>query len=86
MDYIAKQKLKWRSRRSLLELDLYFDAFIQNGCFDNLDDKGLHYYSHLIEMEDEDLLLLLQGKIVSVNKALQQLIDSIKNAGISCNT
>ena len=31
MDYVSIEKLKWRSRRSMLELDLYFERFINTG-------------------------------------------------------
>jgi antitoxin CptB len=78
MGYVEKQKMRWRSRRSMLELDLYFDRFISNGNFDKLSDKELTNYDELLEMDDNDLLLLLQGKVRLSHKEVQGLIDTIR--------
>jgi len=78
MDYVKRQKMRWRSRRSMLELDLYFDRFISNGKFDELSDTELTCYNELLEMDDNDLLLLFQGKVRLSNKEMQGLVDKIK--------
>lgn len=78
MDYISTQRLIWRSRRSLLELDLYFDKFIKSGGFAQLSDEELNNYNELLEMEDSDLLLLFQGKVRLADSVLQSLIDKVK--------
>ncbi|MCC2645554.1 MAG: gltA, partial [Burkholderiales bacterium] len=75
MDYIEKQKMRWRSRRSMLELDLYFDRFIRSGKFDSLSDKELEDYNELLKMEDSEIILLFQGKVRLSNKEIQVLID-----------
>jgi succinate dehydrogenase flavin-adding protein (antitoxin of CptAB toxin-antitoxin module) len=77
MDYIEKQKMRWRSRRSMLELDLYFDRFIRSGKFDSLSDKELEDYNELLKMEDSEIILLFQGKVRLSNKEIQVLIDNI---------
>lgn len=83
MDYVSVEKLKWRSRRSMLELDLYFDRFINGGQFANLDDDELLRYQHLITFDDGDLLLLFQGKEQLEDQSLQALVDKIVTANFS---
>jgi len=74
-----RNKLKWRSlRRSMLEVDLCFDRFIQNGGFDKLTEEELVNYSNLLEMDDSKLLLLFQGKECLSDLRLQVLINMIR--------
>ncbi len=77
MDYVAIEKLKWRSRRSMLELDLFFERFIQSGAFTQLNESELLAYQHLISLDDNDLLVLFQGKQELADKKLQTVIDKI---------
>ncbi len=77
MDYVAVEKLKWRSRRSMLELDLYFERFINDGNFAKLNEMELLAYQHLITLDDADLLLLFQGKEELADPELQNLVNKI---------
>lgn len=77
MDYINREKLKWHSRRSILELDLYFDRFIKSDEFAQLSENELLSYQHILTLEDGDLLLLLQGKATLENVAHQAIILKI---------
>lgn len=79
MDYIAKQKLLWRSRRSRLELDLYFEKFIQSGKFAQLSDAELNYYNELLQMDDDEILQLFQARVRLVDTDLQALVNQIIN-------
>lgn len=63
----------------MLELDLYFERFIQGGKFDELSDKELTDYNELLEMEDGDILLLFQGKVILSDEGIQALINQIRN-------
>lgn len=76
---ISKDKLKWRSRRSMLELDLYFDQFIQNMGLDRLTENELFAYRELLDFDDGDLLLLFQGKELLDNRLQQNVIDKIRD-------
>ena len=77
MDYVSIEKMKWHSRRSMLELDLYFERFISSGKFASLTDSELLAYQYLLTLEDNDLLLLFQGKEVLADPKLQLLIKQI---------
>ena len=77
MEYAHKEKLKWRSRRSMLELDLFFSRFILTGKFGQLNEQELLSYQQLLEMDDGDLLGLFQGKLGHKDNDLQDLIHKI---------
>lgn len=77
MDYSVGQ-LKWRSRRSILELDIYFDKFIQNGYLDKLNQVELDTYNNLLNMDDSDILLMIQGLLPVNDNIMQDLIDKIR--------
>ena len=77
MDYSLGQ-LKWRSRRSILELDLYFDKFIKNGYLDKLNQNELDIYNNLLNMDDSDILLMIQGFLPTDDDIMQTLINKIR--------
>ncbi len=76
---LKTEKLKWHSRRSMLELDLYFDRFIQEGNLKLLSNEELDAYASLLELDDSELLLLFQGEIVAENDKIQNIVNYIKN-------
>lgn len=77
MDYVSTEKLKWRSRRSMLELDLYFERFINTGEFAKLNEAELLAYQHLLTLEDSDLLVLFQWKQELADPKLQAVVNKI---------
>jgi antitoxin CptB len=54
-------KLAWRSRRGLLELDLWLGRFVQRQLF-ALTTAEREQYEALLELPDPDLLELLDGR------------------------
>jgi succinate dehydrogenase flavin-adding protein (antitoxin of CptAB toxin-antitoxin module) len=54
-------RLKWRSRRGLLELDVLLDRFLQR-AFADLSPDECEQYEALLELPDPDLLELLDGR------------------------
>lgn len=75
-------KLKWRSRRSTLELDIYFDRFIQSNALEGLNKDELEIYAKIISFEDTELALLFQGLEVLQDEKEQAIINKIINCGI----
>ncbi len=76
---INKEKLKWRSRRSMLELDMFFDKFIQNNGLELLTNVELYAYQNILTLDDGYLLSLLQGKSYNNDEIEQAVIDKIVN-------
>lgn len=73
-------RLKWRSRRSMLEVDLYLDRFIESLGLDKLSPTELTAYAALLELKDTDLLSLLQRSEQPEDHAWQSIINKI----VSC--
>jgi succinate dehydrogenase flavin-adding protein (antitoxin of CptAB toxin-antitoxin module) len=61
MEREAVERLKWRSRRGLLELDLVFERFWA-GDGAQLDEKQAAALEKLLALPDNDLLDLVMGK------------------------
>jgi succinate dehydrogenase flavin-adding protein (antitoxin of CptAB toxin-antitoxin module) len=55
------ERLKWRSRRGLLELDLVLDRFWKR-MGDKLDDAQAAALEKLLRLPDNDLLDLVMGR------------------------
>ncbi|MDQ5921918.1 MAG: citrate synthase [Pseudomonadota bacterium] len=77
MDYVDLEKLKWHSRRSMLELDLYFDRFLRQDGLTQLTEDELSAYKELLEYEDDEILGLFWRKDIVEDKILQSVIDKI---------
>jgi antitoxin CptB len=61
IDATEKKRIRWRSRRGLLELDIVLERFLARG-FDDLDEPGLEAYRRLLELEDTDFLEVVNAK------------------------
>jgi antitoxin CptB len=61
-DPVKRARLRWRSRRGLLENDLILTRFLDaNEC--SMTDEEVDAFSRLLELPDNDLMnLLLAGK------------------------
>ena len=54
-------RIRWRCRRGLLELDLVLDAFLERG-YGRLDAGQRGLFDELLELPDNDLLDLALGR------------------------
>ena len=54
-------RVRWRCRRGLLELDLVLKDFLER-CYDGLDAEGRRLFDELLERPDNDLLDLAMGR------------------------
>lgn len=61
-------RLRWKCRRGMLELDLLLAQFLASGI-DQLTDEQLHAFSQLLDLEDQELWQMLRresGESMSV--------------------
>ena len=72
------RRLKWRSRRSMLEVDLYLDRFIFSDGLEKLAEDELCSYANLLELSDWDFLALLHGSKKCNDAVMQNIIEKIK--------
>ncbi|MDK2125534.1 FAD assembly factor SdhE [Parachitinimonas caeni] len=78
MDEAEKNRLRWRSRRGLLELDLVFSRFLQHE-FDSLSDAEFEIYQDLLLLPDNDLLDLVDGKTESKDERFVPMLARLRS-------
>jgi succinate dehydrogenase flavin-adding protein (antitoxin of CptAB toxin-antitoxin module) len=59
MDAAGKNRLHWKCRRGLLELDLVLERFLKN---DNLEDQDAASLHALLDLPDNDLWDIVIGR------------------------
>jgi antitoxin CptB len=73
------ERLKWRSRRGLLELDLVFERFWA-GAGGELDSPEAAALERLLLLPDNDLLDLVMGRAASTDAGLSRMIEKLRAA------
>ena len=73
------ERLKWRSRRGLLELDLVFDRFWKDSGA-TLAYTDLQAMERLLELPDNDLLDLVMGRAEIADEQLRGLVGRLRTA------
>ena len=71
------QRLKWRSRRGLLELDLVFDRFWA-GAGRRMTEGDGQAMERLLALPDNDLLDLVMGRTESADGQLRELVAKLR--------
>jgi len=75
----ALERLKWRSRRGLLELDLVFERF-WSGPGSEMGEDEVAALERLLEMPDNDLLDLVMGRARTQDAALAGMVEKLRAA------
>jgi succinate dehydrogenase flavin-adding protein (antitoxin of CptAB toxin-antitoxin module) len=57
MDRLSRERVKWKSRRGLLELDLVFERFVPT-----LKEEELARFSELLDLPDYELWDIVAGR------------------------
>ncbi|MCG9025595.1 succinate dehydrogenase assembly factor 2 [Laribacter hongkongensis] len=76
-DRAARQRIRWHSRRGLLEMDLVLTRFLDQH-FDTLGDEEMDAYVRLLELIDTEFLEIVNGKRDVDDPALQPLVDMLR--------
>ena len=77
MEGPSLERLKWRSRRGLLELDLIFDRFWKR-MGDKLDDAEAAALEKLLRLPDNDLLDLVMGR-AQAPEELRDMVHKLRS-------
>ena len=76
-------RLRWRCRRGMLELDLVLNDFLEQHL-DALDPVGIEAFKALLALPDPDLLDLVMGRDEPENPRERELVALMrKNRSIS---
>lgn len=79
MRKIAINRLKWQSRRGMLELDLVLDKFIDN-YYDDLTNKLTQQYVLLMQFSDYDIYNWITNcdKNIIIDSSVYEIIKFIR--------
>ena len=77
MSGAALERLKWRSRRGLLELDLVFERFWA-GPGKTLEAAEVVALERLLTLPDNDLLDLVMGRAQTPDSQLRGLVEKLR--------
>jgi succinate dehydrogenase flavin-adding protein (antitoxin of CptAB toxin-antitoxin module) len=79
MDATGLQRLRWRSRRGLLELDLVFDRFWA-GPGTRMTEEEAAALEALLQLPDNDLLDLVMDRAEAPDAKLRGVLDKLRAA------
>jgi succinate dehydrogenase flavin-adding protein (antitoxin of CptAB toxin-antitoxin module) len=76
MDERATERLKWRSRRGLLELDLIFTRFWEkHDCA--LNEHEMQALDQLLQLPDNDLLDMVMQRQICTDAKIRPLLQML---------
>jgi antitoxin CptB len=78
MDERRRERLRWRSRRGLLENDLLLSRYLDKNLA-TMPEVEMEVLERLLLLEDNDLLDLLMARTVNDDPGLTALIANIRN-------
>jgi succinate dehydrogenase flavin-adding protein (antitoxin of CptAB toxin-antitoxin module) len=73
------ERLRWRSRRGLLELDLILTRFLQTKL-EALSQEEIGIFDEVLRLSDNDFLDLLMGRAECLDQRIKPMIDMIRAA------
>ena len=71
MDRVAREKLRWKCRRGLLELDLVLDRYLER----NPEDPALE---RLLDLPDNDLWDIVAGRSEAYDPGLNEIVARLR--------
>jgi antitoxin CptB len=78
MDERAIERLKWRSRRGLLELDLFFERYWKSAGT-GMDREEAAALERLLALPDNDLLDLVMGRAQAPDASLRAMVEKLRS-------
>jgi antitoxin CptB len=73
------ERMRWRSRRGLLELDIVLGRFIEKE-YARLDEAGQRAFEELLDMPDNPLWDMIAGRKQAAHIEHQALLEKIRAA------
>ena len=78
IDPVSMERIRWRCRRGLLELDIVLGRFIKH--YANLDSRQQVVFDSLLDLPDTNLWDMISGKLPALDEdqhALLVLINTV---------
>jgi antitoxin CptB len=77
MDRVARDRLRWKCRRGLLELDLVLERFLAREAA-RLDGDALERLDELLELPDNDLWEIVAGRSDRYERRHRELVARLR--------
>jgi succinate dehydrogenase flavin-adding protein (antitoxin of CptAB toxin-antitoxin module) len=77
MNRAVREKLKWKCRRGLLELDLVLERFLRDRA-DELHDAQLARLDALLDLPDNDLWDIVSGRSERYDPGLADMVARLR--------
>lgn len=77
-DDTAKRKIRFQTRRGLLELDILLRRFMQES-FDRLSDEELAVFVEILDLPDQEFLALVNQAKSDCREDFKPLLAKIRN-------
>ena len=74
MDAVSQNRLKWKCRRGLLELDLVLQGFIEK----QLAEKEVKALNELLDLQDIDLWAIVSGRSEEFEPKFQGIVARLR--------
>lgn len=79
-DSASFERLRWRCRRGLLELDIVLGRFIQH--YAGLDSQQQVEFDRLLDMPDTELWDMISGKLAAADDGQRELLALLNKDSI----
>jgi len=79
MDRVAREKLKWKCRRGLLELDLVLERYLERHAAAMTDGEAAAL-GELLELPDRDLWAIVNGKSERYEARQRNVVERLRAA------
>jgi len=73
------ERMRWRSRRGMLELDIVLGRFIEI-CYQGLDPTERKVFEEMLDMPDNPLWDMIAGRLEATQADQQALLEKIRAA------
>ncbi len=74
MDSVAQNRLKWKCRRGLLELDLVLLGFVDR----HLEENDVNSLNELLDLQDIDLWAIVSGRSEEFDPKFQGIVARLR--------
>ena len=78
-DDAAKRRIRFLTRRGLLELDIVLKRFMEKE-FPHLSDEELAVFVNILDLPDQEFLALVNRKVTTENPEFANLLDKIRQS------
>jgi antitoxin CptB len=77
MERVARERLRWKCRRGLLELDIVLQRYLQHLGENAADDAAL---SEILDLPDNDLWDIVSGRSEEYEAHLKEVVARLRAA------